>query len=237
MIIPDSIHQSWQPFLTEEIENELKLIESKLGDHINPNDPSKILRFLSVDLSMVKVIWLGQDVYPSIGVATGRAFEVGNLTTWTESFRQVSLKNIIRLIHKNYNGIDCYGNILKYSTIKEEIQRGDFKIKQPNEWFDGLEKQGVLFLNTAFTCEVGIPNSHKEIWNTFSQKVLNYISVYNSNIIWFLWGKEAISNKVYIQSGQFFESRHPSRVSEKYEDDFLKFEGFKATMDQINWLG
>ena len=236
MLISNDIHKSWQPFLTEEIVDELKLIESKLGDSINPEDPSKILRFLSVDLSKVKVIWLGQDVYPSIGVATGRAFEVGNLISWTESFRQVSLKNIIRLIHKNYNGIDRYEHIKKYSNIKEEMQSGEFKIKPPIEWFDSLEQQGVLFLNTAFTCEVGIPNSHKELWSHFSQKVLQYISVRNPNVIWFLWGKEAISNKEYIQ-GQFFESRHPSRVSEKYEDDFLKFEGFKETMNQINWLG
>ncbi|GAE33570.1 uracil-DNA glycosylase [Halalkalibacter akibai] len=237
MFIHNNVHSSWEDFLTTEIIEEIDLIESKVGKELNPTKPEMVLRFLSVDLNKIKIIWLGQDVYPSKGVATGRAFEVGDLASWNEPFRQSSLKNIVRLIHKEYNNINEYRDIKKYSEIKEEIVRGTFKMKSPANWFQSLEDQGVLFLNTSFTCKIGEPNSHKDLWEPFSKKVLEFISSKKPDAIWFLWGKEAKSNKVHLTNGSIYESRHPSRVSESYQDDFLRFEGFRKTMDEVNWLG
>lgn len=237
MLLPNNIHPCWNEFITNDILNELKNIEKKIGDNFNPINPNTALRFLSVDLNKVKIIWLGQDVYPAKGVATGRAFEIGGQNSWSIPFRQVSLKNIVRLIHKEYFGIVNYKEIKKFKEIEEEINNGIFQIKPPNELFNSLEGQGVLFLNTSFTCKVGIANSHKLIWRNFSISLLNYISRNNPNLIWFLWGREAISNKEHISRGNFFESRHPMMCSQKYEDDFLKFQGFKETKNIINWLG
>ncbi|MGM9925850.1 MAG: uracil-DNA glycosylase [Bacillus sp. (in: firmicutes)] len=236
MIIPSNIHPSWKPFLTEGILNELAEIEQEIGFNYNPSEPQVILRFLSIDLHQVKVVWLGQDVYPMKGAATGRSFEVGGLTSWSSPFRQVSLKNIVRLLHKNYHGITDYNDIQPFKAIKEEIQTGSFPIKPPHRWFDDLEEQGVLFLNTSFTCETGKPNSHKQIWAHFSEQVLSYLSTENPNICWFLWGKEAIGNKKYIKQGVFYESRHPMMCSVKYPDDFLKFQGFEQTKNIIKWI-
>jgi uracil-DNA glycosylase len=87
---------------------------------------------------------------------------------------------------------------------------GTFRIKSPPNWFQSLEDQGVLFLNTSFTCNIGEPNSHKDLWKPFSQKVLEFISSKKPEAIWFLWGKEAQSNKVHLNNGTIFESRHPS---------------------------
>ena len=237
MILPKQIHDTWKPFLNEERMDELRKIEQEIGTNYNPVDSEHILRCLSVDLDQVRIIWLGQDVYPMKGVATGRSFEVGGLESWQQPFRQVSLKNIIRLLHKNYNGITEYNSIRSFSDIKKEIKEGTFPITPPNRWFQKLEQQGVLFLNTSFTCEVGVPNSHKLIWAPFSQQMLGYISERKPKMIWFLWGKEAKEMKQYIQEGVFYESRHPMMCSAKYEDDFLKFSGFLATKNQINWLG
>ncbi|MBM7572505.1 uracil-DNA glycosylase [Aquibacillus albus] len=237
MILPNDIHPSWSSFLTKDRLHELKDIEREIGNTYNPTNPKDILRFLSTDLYQTKVIWLGQDVYPAKGIATGRAFEVGHLTSWMESFRQVSVKNIIRLIHKNYNGINHYEQIKRFEEIKQEIEQQQFPIKAPQQWFDSLEEQGVLFLNTSFTCEIGKANSHKHIWETFSKRVLRYISEVNPSIYWFLWGKEAKLNKQFISNGVFFESRHPMMCSKKYEDDFLKSSCFLNTWDEINWLG
>lgn len=237
MILPPTIHRSWEAFLTKDILLELEKIETQLGTNYNPSDEAVILRFLTIDLHEVKVVWLGQDVYPAKGVATGRSFEVGDLDDWLVPFRQTSMKNIIRLVHKNYMGITAYTDIKKYSEIKTEIKDGRFEIVNPKSWYQSLEAQGVLFLNTSYTCIVNEPNSHKDIWAAFSKKVLAYIGEQNPSIRWFLWGREAQQMRQYIVHGQFFESRHPARVSESYEDDFLKFEGFKLSMTEINWLG
>lgn len=236
-MLPKRLHPSWRKFVTKDIINDLKKIEKRIGKNYNPVVKNNVLRFMEVDLNKVKVIWLGQDVYPEEGVATGRAFEVGTLNRWMEKFRQGSLKNIIRLIHKEYNGITDYKYIKKFSVIRNEIQNKQFNLKTPKDLFNSLEEQGVMFLNTSYTCEIGKRNSHKTIWHDFSINVIEYISEENPNIVWFLWGKEAISNKAHIKNCKFFESRHPSVCSEKYKDDFLKFDGFEKTKNIINWLG
>lgn len=236
MLIPENFDKSWESFLTEEIKSELDLIESKIGTDYTP-EKNKVLRFLSLNLNNAKVVILGQDPYKPERVANGRSFQPDNLEDWKKPFKQVSLKNIIRLIYKSYNDISEYSNILSYKEITEKIKSGDFNIKPPKQWFDSLEQQGVLFLNTSLTCKINVSNSHKAIWENFSKELLNFISSEKSDLIWFLWGSESISNENFIKNGKVYKSRHPMMCSEKYDDDFLKCNCFKETMNIINWLG
>lgn len=52
-----------------------------------------------------------------------------------------------------------------------------------------------------------------------------------------LWGSSAQSYAPPLQTARIFQCRHPMMCSQKYPDDFLKFLGFRETMDTINWLG
>lgn len=235
-LIPNDAHSSWDKLLDSKTIEELNIIEEKIGENTNPHHDN-VLRFLKNNLNEVKVVILGQDPYPEKGRPTGRAFEVGDLMSWNQKFRQVSLKNIIRLIHKNYNNIENYKDILKFSEIQKEIEAGSFKILPPNEIFKSWEKQGVLLLNTYLSVEPGKTGSHISIWEPFSIKLLNYISEENKNISYFLWGKFAEEKKQYLKNGKFYISRHPMMCSEKYEDDFLRNNCFKDTMGIINWIG
>lgn len=234
-ILDIEIHNSWKAFI-EAKEVELKNIELLIGSNYTPKK-ELVLRFLKTDLKNIKVLILGQDPYPEEGRATGRSFEVGDLKSWNQKFRQVSLKNIIRLIHKNYMEIDSYESIFKYSEIIKQIENNEFKIEAPNELFKSWEEEGVLMLNSYFTCQIGKPGSHRSVWESFARDLISYIDEVNSDLKWFLWGKEAQSFKSLIVSGKIIESRHPMMCSNKYDDDFLKFEGFKITKNEINWLG
>jgi uracil-DNA glycosylase len=233
-LIPIDAHPSWNNFLTDSIILELETIERKIGSNINPA-PENVLRFMKCNLYDIKVVILGQDPYPETGRATGRAFEVGDLTSWNQKFRQVSLKNIIRLIYKNYNGISEYSDIKKFSEIQKEIKEGKFSILPPHKIFKSWEKQGVLLLNTYLSVEAGITGSHISIWQKFSEELLKFISDENRNISWFLWGRMAEEKKQFIKYGKYYISRHPMMCSELYEDDFLRSDCFKDTMDIINW--
>lgn len=233
-LIPIDAHSSWKKFLTDEIINELNNIETKIGSNINPAHDN-VLRFMKNNLNDIKVVILGQDPYPEKGRATGRAFEVGDLQSWNQKFKQVSLKNIIRLIYKNYNGISEYSDIKKFSEIQTEIKEGRFSILPPDKIFKSWEKQGVLLLNTYLSVEAGVTGSHISIWQNFSEKLLKFISEENRNINWFLWGRMAEDKKQYIKYGKYYISRHPMMCSEIYEDDFLRSDCFKDTMDIINW--
>jgi uracil-DNA glycosylase len=234
-IYPSTIHQSWDDFLTKDIQDRIIQISHEIGEKINP-EPSRVLKFLEMDLDSVKIVVLGQDPYPQKGKATGRCFEVGGLNNWNDKFRQVSLKNIVRLLHKNYSEIKDYKDIKKFSEIQEEINEGQFSILPPNQIFKSWEKQGVLLLNTYLTVQEGVPGSHIRIWEDFGNELISYISTSNPNINWFLWGSKAQEKAIFINHGTLHCSRHPMMCSEKYTDDFLKNECFNLTKHLINWI-
>ena len=235
-MLTNNIHDSWKEFTTPDIKRELDNIENQIGTDYTPQK-DKILRFLSLDLNTMKVVIVGQDPYKPVGIANGRSFQPSNLINWNDTFRQVSLKNIVRNIYAVYNGITEYRLIPSYTDIKYEINAGKFNIKQPQEWFDSLESQGVLFLNTTLTCKIGQSNSHKDIWRKFSTELINYIDTQRKDLIWFLWGTESKELGNIIKYGKIYSSKHPMMCSEKYEDDFLRNTCFKDTSSIINWLG
>lgn len=234
-LLPNKVHRSWNDFLSDTL-TMIEAIEKKLDDNFQPQR-HRVLRFLETDANNLKIIILGQDPYPEKGKATGRAFEVGGLNTWDEPFRQVSLKNIVRLIYKVHKGIEDYDNIPRFSVILDEIKEGRFRIANPPDLFDSLEKQGVLFLNTCFTVYPGKPLSHTEIWHEFTKELLLWLSKSHPDLIWFLWGKNSQAYKTFIMSGKFYECRHPMMCSKTYPDDFLKSNCIFDTKQYVNWLG
>lgn len=235
-LIPENCHPFWSDFLDPIVIAMLDRIESEIGEDVNP-EKQHILRFLANDLNKITVVILGQDPYPEHSAATGRAFEVGTLESWQQPFRQVSLKNIIRLIYKSYNNIENYNDIPPFSRISRDIAAGGFRLEEPQKLFKSWENQGVLLLNIWLSCGVSCPGAHRQIWQPFSIRLLNYISLKKPDIHWFLWGKNAISYKSCIVSGNLHESRHPMMCSELYEDDFLKTDCIEKTMSLINWMG
>ena len=225
-------HKSWEPFFNKH-SNLLKKIDDFLeGKDFNPL-PENIMRFCKYDLNNVKVVIIGQDTYPARGVATGRAFEVGGLYSWNQTFRQVSLKNIIRNIYGTYENKSTYTT---FSEIISDINEGNFYILPPDELFESWSKQGVLLINGALTCEVGQPGSHSEIWKEFMDLLVEYIANYSKNIKFFLWGSYAKDFSRLIKGNKIYSSRHPMMCSETYYDDFLKNPCFKETMNEIKWI-
>ena len=144
---PLNIHPDWKPFLSKEILDLITQIELKIIKTDFTPSTKNVLRFFELPLHSVKVVIIGQDPYPQIGAATGRAFEVGTLKSWNEPFRNVSLKNILRALFKAYSG-----NVIKFNELKEKFDN-EFPVLSPSKLFKHWENQGVLLLNTAFTCE------------------------------------------------------------------------------------
>lgn len=234
--IPENAHPAWSDFLDHNTVEMLEGIEACLGEDINPRKQN-VLRFLTVDPGQVRVTILGQDPYPEPGAATGRAFEVGTLKSWHQPFRQVSLKNIVRLVYKTYKHIEDYSDIPTFSKILPEIADGRFALESPDKLFEAWERQGVLLLNVWLSSSPSMPGAHRRIWHPFSVRLLNWLSRTYPDLVWFLWGKNVIFYKSEILSGTLMESRHPMMCSSAYPDDFLKSDCFKNTMKIINWMG
>lgn len=225
------IHSSWENFISQkDIICELVNIQNQIGTNYTPK-PHRVLRFLTTDLSSVKIIILGQDPYPQEGIAAGRAFEVTGLTSWHEKFRQSSLRNILRAIYLAYNG-----KIATLDEIRKEIKDGSFEILAPDMLFDSWENQGVLLLNTTFTCAVNEAGSHIKIWEGFTDMLLGYISANNQDAKWFLWGNFARAYEKYAGTNKYI-CNHPMLAGGRSDSDFLKSRCFIDTMKSVNWKG
>lgn len=208
---------------------DLNSVLREVGNDCTPS-AEKIFR-AAQPVDEIKVVILGQDPYPAPGAATGLAFEVNGLISWKQPFRQVSLKNIVRLLYSSYTGADPYRT--KFSDVLNAIDRGDFSILPPDRLFSYWAENGVLLLNTALTCKPGYPGSHAELWKPIMDDLIRYIEE-NAHPIWFLWGKEAEKYN-YVQRS--YRSRHPMLCSANWENDFLKNPCFRETSTFIDWLG
>lgn len=229
------IHPDWVPFLTNEKRKLIASVEAEVvKDEFTPA-ADKVLRFLKVPLSLVKIIILGQDPYPRPGAATGRAFEVGTLQSWSQPFSNISLKNILRALYKAYTG-----KVIRYDQLKDKTGI-DFPILPPGKLFEHWENQGVLLLNTSFTCVPGKPGSHHKEWGEFTNCLLKFISLQTSGITWFIWGNHAANATKDLQLQKYISTMHPMMCYDLpgRDNDFLfgKSNCFKPFIHEIDWTG
>ncbi len=229
------VHPDWFPFLSDEIIKIATNAGAEVTRSVYTPAPEKVLRFLALPLVASKVVILGQDPYPQPGIATGRAFEVGTLQSWSQPFQNVSLKNILRAVYKAYTG-----EIIVYKQLKDKIYT-DFPILPPDQLFKHWESQGVLLLNTSFTCQPGKPGSHKNLWESFTRNLLNYIAEKAPHITWFIWGNHAAGAIKDIPLQNVIATMHPMMCYHlpHRSNDFLygKINCFEPFIPEIDWTG
>jgi len=140
-------------------------------------------------LENTKVVILGQDPYHGANQAQGLAF-----STPSDIKNPPSMKNILK-------------------EIKEDLQR-ESKCADGNliPW----AKEGVLLLNTILTVEEGKAKSHHKLgWEKFTDEIIRRISLYNENVVFILWGANAIKKQKLINEERHhvITGVHPSPLS------------------------
>ena len=144
--------------------------------------------FTVCKLSNLKVVILGMSPYPQLNKATGIAF--GNKRETLDEDLSPSLQ------------------IIKESVINYEIPQNSV-IFDPS--FEDWEKQGVLMLNCALTCKIGLPSSHLGLWRPFISKLIYNMSRYMTACVYVLFGEEAKTFEPYIsQYNYVIKEKHPS---------------------------
>lgn len=141
-----------------------------------------------------KVVMLGQDPYPQMGVATGLAFA-------NKEGTQVLSPSL---------------EVIKEAVIDPTIPHG------PTEFDCTLEswaKQGVLLLNSSLTCELNKPTSHSLVWRPFTSKLLTNMSKETTGMIYVLMGRVAQSFRSCINDkyNDIIECEHPAYYARKQE--------------------
>ncbi len=209
------IHPSWEAFL-ENKENDELLAKIKSEIEKGPYYPhrEKVMRFLACDLDKALYVILGMEPYPSsydngtgekVPVATGRSFEVANVSDWRQKYKQSSLRNILKALYYNETG-----EMAALEQIREKITDGIFDIDPPHEWFDRMEDQGVIFLNAVLTVRPEQVDSHRRYWDKYMDRLMVYIIQTNPKVRFFLWGeKAALRVEGIVPSGRCIRSCHP----------------------------
>ena len=207
---------SWDSILKDEFTQDyyLKLREFLKKEYstkqIYPDmyDIFNALRY--TDYNDVKVVILGQDPYHGEGEAHGLAFSVKP---------GVKIPPSLRNIYKELSDtMGCY--------------------IPNNGYLEKWARQGVLLLNTSLTVVKDTPNSHKNIgWEIFTDKVIKLISKREKPVIFILWGSNAKSKLMLIDTSKHIvlTSVHPSPLSANR--GFFGSNHFKIANENLVKLG
>ena len=136
----------------------------------------------------LKIVFIGQDPYPQLGVADGMAFSCG-----VTMKPQPSLRNM-------------------FEAIEETVYQGFPTYQDPNltRWAN----QGVLLLNTTLTCQVDKIGSHYSIWNEFVMYVFDMLNFTNSGLIFVLLGAKAQELESIIGPNHYIlKASHPASAA------------------------
>lgn len=206
----DSLPQEWRDFIF--LENDLNSISNFVEEQYLTKTysiyPKKADLFSAFDLKPpdVKCIILGQDPYHGPNQAHGLSFSVKE-----DVYIPPSLKNIFKEL------------------------KTDLGLEIPNSgYLEKWKQQGVFLLNTILTVERSKPKSHENKgWEDFTKSIIKSLSDERENLVFILWGSNAISYAQYINAKKhlILTSVHPSPMS-----SYRGFFGSKPFSKTNNYL-
>jgi uracil-DNA glycosylase len=179
------MHPSWQRLLTPteqlltDIENQLFLTRE-----ITPELPLT-MRAFEQPLDSVKVLLIGQDPYPTQGVACGLAFAVSPGQKHPQS-----LKNLMKELATDIPEASNLGELSAWSN------------------------QGVMLLNSALTTQIGNPGAHAKLWSGFTASVIKALDQeLLGKLVCLSLGEHAKKLAKDIELGSVIQATHPSPLS------------------------
>lgn len=146
--------------------------------------------FDGIEPEGVRVVVLGQDPYPDIAQATGRAFEDGK---WNPEDRPQDLANSLKplMLAAWATQLDHAG-VFRSGGWPEVVQRPDFALPDPRAHFDALAGEGVLSVNAAWT-RTGVEHlaAHRSFWKTVLDHMLGKLARNDQPVVFLLLGDDA----------------------------------------------
>jgi len=185
----DDYFGDWSKVIDLREANRLMRQLSASPQTICPRPKDIFKAFTLCSLKDLKVLILGMDPYPQKGIATGIAF--ANSSNTPESSFSPSLE------------------VLRESVIDFTKPHGIVNFDQSLEKW---ERQGVLLLNSALSCQAGKPGSHALLWRPFMKSFLTKLSEYSPGTIYVLMGNMAQSLETYIDKrlNYILKCKHPA---------------------------
>lgn len=155
---------------------------------IYPPAPQIFAAFDASPYAQTKVVIIGQDPYHGPGQANGLCFSVNAGIDIPPSLRNI-FKEVCSDTGAEY---PCDGDLSRWA------------------------RQGVLLLNSTLTVREHSPKSHSGLgWEVFTDAVVSKLASEQSNLVFILWGSDAIHKGQHIDRSRHLvlTSPHPSPLS------------------------
>jgi uracil DNA glycosylase len=163
--------------------------------------------FDGITPARVSVVVIGQDPYPRISRATGRAFEDGALLDWSGEVA-VSLQRIMQsALADRLKRPELARTPANWQNIRQELNSGTITLEPLARYFDRLqESHGVLFINAGWTltrfASGGSPEqrAHIAMWRPMMTRLLNGLAERpNGSVVFMLLG--GFAQRLFRDSG------------------------------------
>ncbi|WP_271882074.1 uracil-DNA glycosylase family protein [Phaeobacter italicus] len=184
--------------------------------------------FDNLDPGQVRVLILGQDPYPRLNRATGRAFEDGG---WDEANPMVVADSLRRLLQLaaalEYPDLGISEEDDDWDSVRDAMRKEVIAPPATPAFFDAMAAQGVLFVNAAWTftsTDRAQKKAHLRIWKPVVNHLLRNLARSDQPVVFLLLGEDArkvfcaadpVCNRSAIvdddhpRSGQFFQRTSP----------------------------
>lgn len=192
------------------------LKESQDGKRFTPQVKNLFRAFEECPYDNLKVIIIGQDPYPGIGIADGIAFSCSN-TGRIEKSLEYMIQSIKDTVDPNYEG--------------------DADLKH---W----SNQGVLLLNCALTVTNNKPGAHQLLWKPFTTQLLDYLIWNKQGLIYVFLGKKAAEYADLIPDNHYkLILSHPASAGYNQEETWdcgdmwnkINEELTKNNLENVSW--
>ena len=163
--------ESWREVLADELSKEyfIRLAYdvqvARSGAEVYPPAGQEFAALRLCTFADVKVVIVGQDPYHGAGQAHGLAFSVRPGVPVPPSLSNV---------------------------YKELVRDDEVPFSSPQHGcLVSWARQGVLLLNSTLTVSKGRPNSHKALWQPFTDATVKLLSERKEGLVFLLWGRDA----------------------------------------------
>jgi len=160
------------------------------GKRFTPKFRDVFNAFYECPYDDLKIVIVGQDPYPQLGVADGIAFSCSN-----KGKAEKSLQYILKQTIGDYTNT---GRVM-YTPEECDLRR----------W----SNQGVLLINTAFTVEINKIGSHYHIWKPFTKYLFENINKHKKDTVFILMGRKAEEWQTLIPNCKTLKCSHPASAA------------------------
>lgn len=222
-MLEKTVHRDWLP-LCPPITREQEMLFRHYSE-TNPfyPKPDNVFKALTQSPSKIRVVIIGQDPYHGLYKRDEKTGESGVQATGLAFSVPPDCKKLPPSLR----------NMFKVLKFDKDKRNGDL-----SNW------NGVLLLNASLTVHPGKANSHKSIWNKWTDQLIRNLSKTKVQpLVVLLWGRFAESKAQLLDKRHVaLVTSHPSPLSARR--GFLTSDCFvqanrelrKLNMDPIEWI-